>query len=319
MMDIKERLEDLKRWELNNLASQLKVKKYYKQRKQPLINHIVENYTEQEIKAFIGVKLPFRKRIKDYTHVYGIITAFGLFFGIIAIILAVVFQQSSKKSDTLQDERLGTISEKLERYDPLKRDKLITQLKEKLKELEKALKDEKIGYPKERKEALEALQKKDYSKAQRLFEKIRKKEREKEIGHARTAYNLGNAYFVDLKFEKALDAYLEAEKLDSVNTTYLNSIGRTYYELANYQKAFAYFKKALAIDLKTYGDSHLTVAIGWNKLGNTLNSLGEFKRAIGYYDEALNILENTFDSQHPHTKIVKKNLAFIKKKMNISR
>jgi hypothetical protein len=74
-MDIDERIEKFKRWELDNLARQLKVFKYYKFKKQELIGHIKANYSEQEIKVILDVKLPLWKKIKDYTHIYGIVTA----------------------------------------------------------------------------------------------------------------------------------------------------------------------------------------------------------------------------------------------------
>jgi len=196
----------------------------------------------------------------------------------------------------------------LDQYGPLKRDELV-KLEEKNKELEKALEDEKAGNSKERKEALEALQKKDYSKAQRLFAKIREKEKEKESQHAKTAYNLGNAYFVDLKFKPALESYLEAERLDPGNALYLNEIGFIYDKLAEYKKAIDYYEKALAIDLKTYGKEHPDVAIDWNNLGNAWDSLGEYKKAIDYYNKALAIDLKTYGKEHPKVAIRWNNLG----------
>ena len=85
-------------------------------------------------------------------------------------------------------------------------------------------------------EALVAFKAGDYEKARELFETLRKEEKEKEREHAETAYNLGNVYFVELDFSKALDAYLDAVRLAPDNSTYLNEAGISFYTLAQYGK-----------------------------------------------------------------------------------
>jgi len=44
-------------------------------------------------------------------------------------------------------------------------------------------------------------------------------------------------------------------------------------------------------------------------LGFAWHSLGNYQKAIGYYERALTIYEKMLGSQHPHTKLVKENLA----------
>ena len=55
-MDIREKLTKFKKWELENLARQLEITGFSQLNKQALIEHIIANCTEPEIKAIIEVK-----------------------------------------------------------------------------------------------------------------------------------------------------------------------------------------------------------------------------------------------------------------------
>ncbi len=303
-IDIREKLETLKKDELVSLARELKATGYSGLNREQLIRHVLLNCPEREISAFLDKdspqppeqptpvdgKVPWWKRSKiiQFTIIFGII---GTIVTIVAFLLSV--GQGQESTETLQ-----SIKKKLENFDPLKRDEIVKQLEEKRKELETELKDEKYGDTKESKEALKALQNRDYKKAQEFFDSILKKQ-EKVKEKARTAYNLGNSYYVDWKYKKALNAYLEACELVPGNALYLNNTGIIYDILADYSKAIYYYQKALDVDLKTYGESHPKVAIRWNNLGSAWESLGEYKKAIEYYQKALDVDLKTYGDSHP--------------------
>ena len=68
-MEIQEKLKQEKSARLRQLARQLKIEGRSKLKtKQDLINHIANNYTEQEIYIALDVNVSWWKRIKDYTH-----------------------------------------------------------------------------------------------------------------------------------------------------------------------------------------------------------------------------------------------------------
>jgi len=89
--------------------------------------------------------------------------------------------------------------------------------------------------------------------------------------------------------------------------------------LGEYQKAINYHEKALAIDLKVYGEQHPDVANRYNNLGLAWYSLGEYQKAIDYYEKAKAILLKVFGEQHPHTQSVKSNLESLKKNITSSK
>ena len=225
---------------------------------------------------------------------------------IAAFAFMFIFQHSSSKDiedvKTLIIKKYGPPpSFKTEEYD------------KKIQELQEALKDESAGSKKEREEASQGLKYGDLSKAEELFEKIIEKDKKKEIQQAKTRYDLGGVYYLQLKYEKALAMSLDAERLDPGNTEYLNSVGVVYHELAQYTNAREYFEKALALDTATHGEDHASVAIRLNNLGLVWAFLGNYKKAISYTKKALQIFEKTLGPNHPNTKTVKGNLESIQK------
>jgi len=134
---------------------------------------------------------------------------------------------------------------------------LVSKLKDKIQELEKELEMlTRTTKDKRAEEALVASKAGHYEKARELFESLRKEEKEKEREHARTAYNLGNVYFVELDFPKALEAYLDAVRLAPDNSTYLNDAGMSFHALAQYDKAIEYYEKALSVFRVRLGNDH---------------------------------------------------------------
>ncbi|MGR3318632.1 MAG: tetratricopeptide repeat protein [Candidatus Anammoxibacter sp.] len=156
--------------------------------------------------------------------------------------------------------------------------------------------------------ALSSLQDGDLEAARKLFETLREEERTKEKEHAKTAYNLGNVYFIELKFQDALQAFLDAANLNPENPLYLSESGTTFYQLAQYDKAISYYEEALESDLKTFGENHPRVARNWDNLGSAWDSKGDYDKAISYYEKALMVLIKKLGKEHPSTKTVLGNL-----------
>jgi len=224
-----------------------------------------------------------------------------------------IFQRSTTESDKARDRKIEDVKTLIIKKYGSPPSSKTEEYEKKIRELQEALKDERAGSRKEREEALQELKYGDLSKAEELFEKIIEKDKKKEIQQAKTRHDLGNVYYLQLKYEKALAMSLDAERLDPGNTEYQNSVGLVYLELAKYTNAREYFKKALARDTTTHGENHVSVARDWNNLGSAWKALGEYKKAISYYKKALQICEKMTGPNHPLTKQVKENLELIQK------
>ena len=177
---------------------------------------------------------------------------------------------------------------------------LVSKLKDKIQKLEKEL-EERTRTTKDKRveDALVAFKAGNYEKARELFETLREEGKEKEREHADTAHNLGNVYFVELDFPKAIEAYLDAVRLAPDNSTCLNEAGIAFYTLAQYDKAIEYYEKALKSDLKTFGEYHPDVAGDWNNLGGAWKVKGEYAKAIECFEKALKSDLKTFGEYHP--------------------
>lgn len=215
---------------------------------------------------------------------------------------------SIKKIDS--EELASKIYEKLNAKNIETNPQLVSELKDKIKSLEKEL-EERTHTTKDKRaeEALVAFKADNYEKARELFKTLREEEKKREREHAETAYNLGNVYFVELDFPKALEAYLDAVRLAPDNSTYLNEAGKSFYTLARYDKAIEYFEKALKSDLKTFGEDHPNVATHWNSLGATRYAKREYDKAIEYFEKALKVVLNIFGEDHPYVAGARNNLG----------
>ncbi len=66
-----------------------------------------------------------------------------------------------------------------------------------------------------------------------------------------------------------------------------------------YDRAIAFYEKALAIQTDLLGDDHPDVATSYIGLGGAFYSKGDYDQAIGYYEKALAIRRKVFGEQHP--------------------
>ena len=92
----------------------------------------------------------------------------------------------------------------------------------------------------------------------------------------------------------------------TVNAVFMTPDSTGYIFLSRFAKTTEdEFEKALAIDLKVWGDQHPKVAVYFSNLGSAWDALGDSKKAIEYYDRALGIFMAVYGHDHPDTKAVK--------------
>ncbi len=286
-MTIEKWLKELKKDELVRLARQLNATGYSGLSKESLIDHIIDNSNEQDITAALnrdsqntGEKIPWWKRHK-IASLLAIISLIGSIATIIALLLTIKQGQESKKSETNQNKWRETLSKKLDQYDPLARDRLVKELKEKNEFLETALKDERAGNTKERKEALNALKKGNPTKAQELF----KKRIEKDKNNLAVNYlNLGNAFYMELKIEEALESYNKSIEIKPDYQDAWYNKGVALADLGRHEEAIKALDKAIEIK----PDYHLIHEALANK-GYAIAALGRHKEALKAYDKAKKI------------------------------
>jgi len=165
-------------------------------------------------------------------------------------------------------------------------------------------------------QAKEKLDKGDLEGAEELLLKSLEKNlkiiAEKKKAAASDAFELGSLKELQLDYHSAKKYYEQAVQIEPDNTEYLNNFGSILKALGEHNNAIKNYEKALAIDLKVYGDQHPSVALDYNNLGMAWYSLGKYQKAIDYIEKALAIDLKVYGKQHPHTKTVKSNLENLK-------
>lgn len=289
-MDCAKALDGLSKNELIDLAKKLEIKNphKFKDREEELKKYILDNYNKDQINALLAPPIPCKEtKSKEKRKWLQILFITSAFIGLISFILMLIFQYQS----TIKDKKLKETIESLlkKKYGISEMDPTIPDYEKEIEELKGALTDRNFVDIKERNEALQAFKKGELSKAETFFKKLK----------AKTTYNLGNIYFLQVKYEKSLEAYKNAGRLDPENSEYQNAIGKICQVLGKYSEALDYFKKALDRDIQTYGKEHPKVAIRLNNLGATLYLQKEYKQAIDNFKKALAIDLKVHGDGHP--------------------
>lgn len=90
----------------------------------------------------------------------------------------------------------------------------------------------------------------------------------------------------------------EPEKAPDLYATALIDLGSNYSAFDSLEKGLVYFKKALAIQEKAFGDEHHSLARTLRKIAFTFSKQEQNEKAEAYYRRALSIMENTFGKAH---------------------
>jgi len=102
-----------------------------------------------------------------------------------------------------------------------------------------------------------------------------------------SAYHLAALQKVDKQYRQSYKNYVRAVFADEQNSSYLNEAGFMAHILKEYEKSIAYYQKALAIDIETFGEAHRKVALRRNNLAGVYHSMGKYEEAVAYYEQAL--------------------------------
>jgi len=100
-----------------------------------------------------------------------------------------------------------------------------------------------------------------------------------------TAYNnKGNIYANLKKYDKALECYNKAIELDSEYASAYYNKGYLYYNLKEYDKALEWYDKAIEVDNE--------YVYAYNGKGYVYEGLKEYEKALEWYDKAVEVDEN---------------------------
>ena len=106
----------------------------------------------------------------------------------------------------------------------------------------------------------------------------------------RAWFNLGNALFKQGKVIRAIQAYGNAEELDSLDARYPLQLGIVEFEAENYSEALSAFDRAFRLALDE--DDQLFAATAKLNMGNTYFMLDYLEDALVAYEEALELDPN---------------------------
>jgi tetratricopeptide (TPR) repeat protein len=281
-MDIWNRLKELKKNELVSLARELKVTGYSKLKKQALRDHIKANYTEQEIRVIIDIKLSWWEKIKR-----PLLNWIGVFGGIASIIALILF--FSDKCDIAKEKETNAYYQNLqERHElsmkgypidyinGLGENPLLKHYLEKGRELSK-----------------ESL----YEQAITEFKKCLSHPKATHSNKVAAHIQIGNCYYSLSRLADAGSHYKEALNLSgkveekderlSGESAALGNIGLIYSSLGKPEEALKYHRDALAIDRKIGYEQGIASDLG--NIGLIYSDLGKPEEALKYHQEALAI------------------------------
>ncbi len=134
--------------------------------------------------------------------------------------------------------------------------------------------------------------KSEFEKAIEAYKKAIKIDPDSDGAH----HNIGLAYHNLGKFEKAIEAYKKAIEINPNNDWAYSGMGGAYYNLGKFEKAIEAYKKAIKIDPDSDGAHH--------NIGLAYHNLGKFEKAIEAYKKAIDlnpalIIHNKQQNWHP--------------------
>ncbi|WP_158623024.1 tetratricopeptide repeat protein [Neochlamydia sp. S13] len=110
----------------------------------------------------------------------------------------------------------------------------------------------------------------------------------------------GDIAFRLFQQKEAKKYYKSVIKTDTYNLEILNALGMIYSYQGKLGKAAKYIKKALAIDLIFFNETHFTAAIIYNNLGTLYLEQGNLKKAAECIEKAVAIDLRIYGENYPH-------------------
>ena len=96
---------------------------------------------------------------------------------------------------------------------------------------------------------------------------------------AQGLYELGLAHMQRGEAERALEQFLQAEKINPYDAEIPNAMGLVYYSMEKYDKAADAYKRALALEPE-FGDARHNLGTLYLFLGRSDEAIKEFERAL---------------------------------------
>lgn len=103
---------------------------------------------------------------------------------------------------------------------------------------------------------------------------------------ARKEKEQGNEAYKKKDFEKALQHYNKAVKLDPTDMTYLTNIAAVYFEQKEYKKCIEQCEKAIEVGRENRADFKL-IAKAFSRIGNAYRKLEDWRMAKTYYEKSM--------------------------------
>lgn len=105
-------------------------------------------------------------------------------------------------------------------------------------------------------------------------------------GQDRIYLNLGLVYFNQKIYEKARDMFIKSVSLQRDNCTGHNYLGRSYFELKNYEKAAEVLESAIGYCQKGFFDEpHYYSALTYYRLGQVEKATARFEEIVKLYPQ----------------------------------
>ena len=100
-------------------------------------------------------------------------------------------------------------------------------------------------------------------------------------------------------------------EVEPANSFY--NIGNVYYSQGQYERALEYYQKPLDIRIRVFGSDHLDVAKSYNNIGNVYDSQGKYEEALEMHTKSLDIRTRIHGGDnHPDVATSKYNIASLK-------
>ncbi len=132
---------------------------------------------------------------------------------------------------------------------------------------------------------------------------------------ARYLFEIGGIKIKQNKYAEANAYYSESVRLHPENSMYISGLGLTFKTLGKLEEALGYYKQALEIDQKAYGENTDT-ARDLNNIAGIWDAKQDYKKALEYYKQAEAILAKSVGKDNPFMEIVAGNIKGINQKLN---
>jgi tetratricopeptide (TPR) repeat protein len=99
--------------------------------------------------------------------------------------------------------------------------------------------------------------------------------------------------------KKICEKLIASEEDETLLSQYFFSHGELLDCMGEYENALEFYQKALAIELKIYGEKHPKVALSYNNIGIIYYRQGAYDKALEFHQKSLAVRQDMFEGEHP--------------------